>query len=211
MEAIFEFLKEIVTNPSIRKTTLIFTITLSVIWFVYQTIADTSARTNKGKYRKSLIGQLVTGKSPEVNNDQNKSGISSVESQSTKTANNDIDMDVVIIKSLRNRRYLDENDESKKTSRGYNAQATYEDLRRIIAYSNEIREFVKSAKGGMESTSISSFRVYIRDNKVEIKSITIPPIKTDVQKAMTIDGIDSLKGIINDNRILSAFAFDAHK
>src|SRR5699024_10417851 len=197
VEAIFEFLKEIVTNPSIRKTTLIFTITLSVIWFVYQTIADTSARTNKDKYRKSLIGQLVTGKSPDVNNKQNKEGTSSVEEEAKKTKNNDINIDVVIIKSLRNRRYLDKDDENKKTSRGYNARATYEDLRRIISYSNEIRNFVKSAEGNMESKDISSFRVYVRDNKVEIKSITIPPIKTDVQKAMKINDIDSLKGIIN--------------
>lgn len=209
METVFEFLKEIVSNPSIRKTTLILTITFSVIWFVYQTIADTSARKNKNKYRKSFIGQIVTGKSPE-GNDKPKS-VSPTNSPSKKTTNNDIDMDAIIIKSLRRKRYLDKKDENKKTSRGYNAKDTYEDLRRIISYSDEIQKFVKEAKGGMKSKSISSFRVKVTGDKVEIESITIPPIKINTNQAMTIKDVDSLKGMINDNRILSAFAYDAVK
>lgn len=209
METIFEFLTEIVSNPNIRKTTIILTITFSVIWFVYQTIADTSARKNDNKYRKSFIGQLITGKSPDEKNKLKDN--SSINTNSKITKNKDIDMDGVIIKSLRHKRYLDRHDENKRTSRGYNAKDTYEDLRRIISYSNEIRSFVKEAKGGMKSQNISSFRVQVTDDKVEIKSITIPPIKTSVSQAMTIKDVDSLKGIINDNRILSAFAYDAHK
>lgn len=209
METVFEFLKEIVSNPSIRKTTLILTITFSVIWFVYQTIADTSARKNKNKYRKSFIGQIVTGKSPE-GNDKPKS-VSPTNTPSKKMTNNDIDMDAIIIKSLRRKRYLDKKDENKKTSRGYNAKDTYEDLRRIISYSDEIQKFVKEAKVGMKSKSISSFRVKVTGDKVEIESITIPPIKINTNQAMTIKDVDSLKGMINDNRILSAFAYDAVK
>lgn len=211
METIFEFLKEIVTNPNIIKTTLILTIVFSIIWFVYQTIVDTSVRTNDSKYRKSFIGQLITGKMPDDSTEQSATETTKASNQGTKTTNNDIDMDVTIIRSLRHRRYLDKKDESKLTSRGYNARDTYEDLRRIISYSNEIRKFVRSAKGSTKSQSISSFHVYVTDDKVEIKSITIPPISINTAQAMAIKDVDSLKGIINDNRILSAFAFDAQK
>lgn len=211
MEMIIEFLKEIISNPSIRRTTLTLTITFTVLWFVYQTIVDTSVRKNKNKYRKSIIGQLITGKSPKETNRNQYDEVTPENKIKGGFRNNDVEMDAKIIQSLRNKRYLNKNDEFKLTSRGYKARDTYEDLRRIISYSNEIKKFVKDSEGGMKSQSISSFRVNVIGEKIEIKSLTIPPITISTKQAMSIDDIDSLKGIINDNRILSAFAFDAQK
>ena len=203
MDAIFEFLKEIVSNPSVRKTTLILTIMLSIIWFVYKTIADTKLRKNPNKSYTSF--PKSTSNVSKVQHETQHENLNSTYS------NKDIDMDTVIVQSLRRKRYLDKEEEGQTTSRGYNARDTYEDLRRIIDYSNEIRSFVENAKGSVDSQSISSFRVHVSNEEVEIKSMTIPPMKMSVHQAMTISNIDSLKGIIDDNRILSAFAFDAHK
>lgn len=200
METLIEFFKSIFSNSDTVKVTLMVTIFLSIAWFVYQTIADTNNSKSSNKYANSHIGQLITGNAP---NDKLR------QSNNDKTSNNDIDMDVRIIRALRRHEYLSEEEEKRKTSRGYNAIETYEDLRRIISYSNEIRDFVKRA-GSLQTQRISSFSVEVVEDEVEIKSITLPPIKMTVQEALSISDIDSLKGIIDDNRILSAFAFDPH-
>ncbi|MDK7284294.1 hypothetical protein [Staphylococcus pettenkoferi] len=169
-------------------------------------------RTNDNKYRKSFLGQLVTGKfntSQTSNNTRNHTNIE--DNIQTTTNNDDIDVDVAIVRALRHNSYLSSEDEKKETSRGYNARDTFEDLRRIISYSDEISSFVKEAQGGTMSQSISSFKVYVTDDKVEIKSLIIPPININVSEAIAIDDVDSLRGIIDDNRILSAFSFDAQK
>lgn len=67
MTVVIEFIKELFTNPEIIKPTLIMTIVFSIIWYMYQTIADTNARKYSNKYRKSYIGQLITGKEKNSN------------------------------------------------------------------------------------------------------------------------------------------------
>ncbi|MEZ7619402.1 hypothetical protein [Staphylococcus epidermidis] len=203
MTVVIEFIKELFTNPEIIKPTLIMTIVFSIIWYMYQTIADTNARKYSNKYRKSYIGQLITGK--EKNS--NQTGVKDSK-KSNLSQNTDLDVDNMIIKMLREYKRPGKNFKDLKTSRGYNAEETYKDLNNIIKYKNDIKKVIKESKNKGESERISSFRIVITDNSVIIHSMTIPNIKMSVNQALNIENIDSLKGIIDNNKILSAFAFD---
>lgn len=204
MEDIINFLKEIFSNPEINKTILILTIVCSIIWYIYQTIADTSSRANTNKFRKSFMGQIVTGK---VKNNDGVKYNQKDESIKNKTTDN-VNVDIQIIKNLREHKQLNNALKTKTTSRGYNAEETYKDLHRILKYKGDIKKFVNSSNIKMGSQKISTFRVELIDNEVKIYSSTIPPIIMSRAQANNISNIDSLKEIVNDNRVLSAFAFD---
>ncbi|HCW0036301.1 TPA: hypothetical protein PR856_002098 [Staphylococcus aureus] len=205
MNDVIEFFKSIFTNPQTVKLTFIMTVVLAISWYIYQTIADTNSRRNTDKFRKTYLGQLITGKSPEDNPKGKEKVINEVEN---KKYEDDVKVDMMIVKALRTKVYKREEFSNKNTSRGYDALATYEDLNRILKYNRDIKRFVKEAKGNLQSQNISSFRVKIIESDVIIHSLTIPPMKMTYNQAMNLNDVDSMKGIINDNRILSAFAFD---
>lgn len=205
MNDVIEFFKSIFTNPQTVKLTFIMTVVLAISWYIYQTIADTNSRRNTDKFRKTYLGQLITGKSPEDNPKGKEKVINEVEN---KKYEDDVKVDMMIVKALRTKVYKREEFSNKNTSRGYDALATYEDLNRILKYNRDIKRFVKEAKGNLQSQNISSFRVKIIESDVIIHSLTIPPVKMTYSQAMNLNDVDSMKGIINDNRILSAFAFD---
>ncbi|WP_373194724.1 hypothetical protein, partial [Mycobacterium marinum] len=71
---------------------------------MYQTIADTNARKYSNKYRKSYIGQLITGKEKNSNQTVVKDSKKSNLSQNT-----DLDVDNMIIKMLREYKRPDKN------------------------------------------------------------------------------------------------------
>ncbi len=148
---------------------------------------------------------MITGKSPEDSPKGKEKVINEVEN---KKYEDDVKVDMMIVKALRTKVYKREEFSNKNTSRGYDALATYEDLNRILKYNRDIKRFVKEAKGNLQSQNISSFRVKIIESDVIIHSLTIPPMKMTYSQAMNLNDVDSMKGIINDNRILSAFAFD---
>ncbi|HDC8354707.1 TPA: hypothetical protein O9M52_002585 [Staphylococcus aureus] len=205
MNDVIEFFKSIFTNPQTVKLTFIMTVVLAISWYIYQTIADTNSRRNTDKFRKTYLGQLITGKSPEDSPKGKEKVINEVEN---KKYEDDVKVDMMIVKALRTKVYKREELSNKNTSRGYDALATYEDLNRILKYNRDIKRFVKEAKGNLQSQNISSFRVKIIESDVIIHSLTIPPMKMTYNQAMNLNDVDSMKGIINDNRILSAFAFD---
>lgn len=205
MNDVIEFFKSIFTNPQTVKLTFIMTVVLAISWYIYQTIADTNSRRNTDKFRKTYLGQLITGKSPEDNPKGKEKVINEVEN---KKYEDDVKVDMMIVKALRTKVYKREEFSNKNTSRGYDALATYEDLNRILKYNRDIKRFVKEAKGNLQSQNISSFRVKIIESDVIIHSLTIPPMKMTYNQAMNLNDVDSMKGIINDNRILNAFAFD---
>lgn len=205
MNDVIEFFKSIFTNPQTVKLTFIMTVVLAISWYIYQTIADTNSRRNTDKFRKTYLGQLITDKSPEDNPKGKEKVINEVEN---KKYEDDVKVDMMIVKALRTKVYKREEFSNKNTSRGYDALATYEDLNRILKYNRDIKRFVKEAKGNLQSQNISSFRVKIIESDVIIHSLTIPPMKMTYNQAMNLNDVDSMKGIINDNRILSAFAFD---
>lgn len=205
MNDVIEFFKSIFTNPQTVKLTFIMTVVLAISWYIYQTIADTNSRRNTDKFRKTYLGQLITGKSPEDNPKGKEKVINEVEN---KKYEDDVKVDMMIVKALRTKVYKREEFSNKNTSRGYDALATYEDLNRILKYNRDIKRFVKEAKGNLQSQNISSFRVKIIESDVIIHSLTIPPMKMTYNQAMNLNDVDSMKGIINDNKILSAFAFD---
>ncbi|MDN8674515.1 hypothetical protein Q0P22_13775 [Staphylococcus aureus] len=208
MEVLVEFIKAILTNPEVVGTTLTVTIVIALIWFVYQTIRDTNVRKRSNKYRKSFIGQLITGKSKDESQQSQNNNIRSGNSRVSSHKNTTVDN--AIIKALRQRRYLDKSLEVEMTSRGYSALETFKDLRKILEYSGKIKASVESLEGNIGKDKIASFHVEVIDKSVTIYSETIPPMKMTTTQAKSISGIDDLKGIVNDNRILSAFAYDTH-
>ncbi|HII1196044.1 TPA: hypothetical protein ACYY05_002593 [Staphylococcus aureus] len=207
MNDVIEFFKSIFTNPQTVKLTFIMTVVLAISWYIYQTIADTNSRRNTDKFRKTYLGQLITGKSPE-DSPKGKEKEKVINEVENKKYEDDVKIDMMIVKALRTKVYKREEFSNKNTSRGYDALATYEDLNRILKYNRDIKRFVKEAKGNLQSQNISSFRVKIIESDVIIHSLTIPPMKMTYSQAMNLNDVDSMKGIINDNRILSAFAFD---
>lgn len=68
LNEVIEFFKGLFMNPQVSKVSIILTIVLGIMWYVYQTIADTNARQRSDKIRKSYIGQLITGKSAKKSN-----------------------------------------------------------------------------------------------------------------------------------------------
>ncbi|HCZ7245866.1 TPA: hypothetical protein O3P24_002724, partial [Staphylococcus aureus] len=107
------------------------TVVLAISWYIYQTIADTNSRRNTDKFRKTYLGQLITGKSPEDNPKGKEKVINEVEN---KKYEDDVKVDMMIVKALRTKVYKREEFSNKNTSRGYDALATYEDLNRILKY-----------------------------------------------------------------------------
>lgn len=205
MNEVIEFFKGLFMNPQVSKVSIILTIVLGIMWYVYQTIADTNARQRSDKIRKTYIGQLITGKSAKKSNSNHQK--EAKPKNNIKTHNGDEEVDSQIIHELRTYGTHIRELKNKTTSQGYDALDTYRDLYRILKHKEEMKKFLKTAKGNVQSKSISTFRIEVIDKNITIHSLTIPPITMSVDQAMSLTDIDSMRDIIDNNRILSAFAF----